>query len=98
MIPTRKEQEYKNLKYVDGVRPQDFPLSYNYLLLCSCLEMHPSILFIYYNKATQKRFYSFCYLIIPESEKLILLVLAADISAPATLARSARADISARAS
>ena len=68
MIPTRKEQEYKNPKYVDGVRPQDCPLTYNYLLLCSCLAMHPFVLFIYYNKSTQKRFSSFCYLSIPESE------------------------------
>ena len=70
MIPTRKEQKYKSPKYVDGVRPQDFPLTYNYLLLCSCLAMHPSVLFIHYNRTTQKRVCSFCYLIIPEPEKL----------------------------
>ena len=30
MIPTQKEQEYKNHKYEDGMRPQDFPVTYNY--------------------------------------------------------------------
>ena len=64
MIPTRKKQEYKSRKYVDRVRSQDFPLTYNYLLITSYLAMHPSVLFICCNKTTQKRFCLFCYLTI----------------------------------
>ena len=56
MIPTTAEPIINDLGPVDDVCPQEYPIAYAHLLLSYCFELEPSILFLYYNRQTTKRY------------------------------------------
>ena len=61
MIPTSAEPIVKHLGPVDGVCPNEYPISYAHLLLSYCFELESSTLFLYYNCQSTKRYCEFCF-------------------------------------
>ena len=54
MIPTPAEPIVIHLGPVDGVCPQEYPITYARLLNSYYFDLEPSTLFLYYNHETQK--------------------------------------------
>ena len=54
MIPTAAEPIVLHSGPVDGVCPQDYPITYGHLINSFCFGLEASTLFIYYNQETKK--------------------------------------------
>ena len=55
MIPTAAEPNVFYSGPVDGVCPQDYPITYEHLINSFCFDLEASTLFIYYSQETTKK-------------------------------------------
>lgn len=69
MIPTAKEPAFPNWTFIDGLLPNNHPIFYGHLINNYCFEMEPTIMFIYFNNKTKKRFCPFCFETFSQQER-----------------------------
>ena len=69
MIPTAAEPIVFHSGPVDGVCPQDYPITYGHLINSFCFDLEESTLFIYYSQQTTKKFCQFCFEKLPIPEQ-----------------------------